>query len=52
MVSVQVALADGSVKWINDSIDYETWQYLGDRADGEVSEEERSLLSVPHQALE
>ncbi|MCG8586252.1 MAG: DUF1559 domain-containing protein [Pirellulales bacterium] len=31
---VQVAMADGRVEWISDSIDYEVYQYLGDRADG------------------
>jgi len=33
---VQVALTDGSVQFINENIDYNTWQYLGKRDDGEV----------------
>jgi len=30
---VQIAMADGSVHPINESVDYETWVYLGHRAD-------------------
>jgi len=30
---VMMAMADGSVHFVHESIDYETWVYLGDRAD-------------------
>jgi prepilin-type N-terminal cleavage/methylation domain-containing protein/prepilin-type processing-associated H-X9-DG protein len=33
---VNVALADGSVQFINENIDYRTWNFLGDRADSQV----------------
>jgi len=33
---VMIAFADGSVQFISDSIDYETYQYLGDRSDGQA----------------
>jgi len=33
---VQMLLGDGSVRFINESIDYPTWNYLGDKADGQV----------------
>jgi prepilin-type N-terminal cleavage/methylation domain-containing protein/prepilin-type processing-associated H-X9-DG protein len=33
---VQVAMADGSVHFVNEVIDYETWVFLGDRRDGEA----------------
>ena len=32
----QFVFADGSVHFLFDSIDYETYQKLGDRRDGEV----------------
>lgn len=32
---VQVAMADGSVKFVSDSVDFINWQRLGARADGE-----------------
>ena len=31
-----MALADGSVLFVNESIDYRTWNFLGDREDGQV----------------
>ena len=33
---VQVAMADGSVHFVNEVVDYETWVFLGDRRDGEA----------------
>ncbi|MBN2295791.1 MAG: DUF1559 domain-containing protein [Pirellulales bacterium] len=33
---VHMALADGSVDFFDDTIDYKIWNFLGDRADGEV----------------
>jgi len=32
----QFVLADGSVRFLSENIDYETYCYLGDRADGQV----------------
>lgn len=32
----QFVLADGSVRFVSENVDYETYCYLGDRADGEV----------------
>ena len=31
---VTVLLGDGSVRFVSDNIDYQTWQRLGDRKDG------------------
>lgn len=31
---VNVALADGSVRFVGDTVDYVTWQYLGNKNDG------------------
>jgi len=31
-----VCMADGSVRFVRDSIDFATWQYVGTRAGGEV----------------
>lgn len=31
---LQVAMTDGSVTFINDTIEYAIWQYLGDKDDG------------------
>jgi prepilin-type processing-associated H-X9-DG protein len=31
---LNMALADGSVLFINEAIDYRTWNLLGDKADG------------------
>jgi hypothetical protein len=33
---VNVAMADGSVRFIKDSVSYPTWWALGTRANGEV----------------
>ena len=33
---LQMCLADGSVRFITETIDYYTWTYLGDREDGQV----------------
>ena len=33
---LHMCLADGSVRFVEESIDYDTWQFLGNRADGEV----------------
>ena len=33
---VQMALTDGSVHFVAETIDYDTWVFLGDRQDGEV----------------
>jgi prepilin-type processing-associated H-X9-DG protein len=33
---VQVALADGSVRFVSDNVDNETWARLGNRNDGQV----------------
>jgi len=35
---VNMALADGSVRFINETIDYDTWVFLGDRKDKELVE--------------
>jgi prepilin-type processing-associated H-X9-DG protein len=32
---VNIALGDGSVRFIGDGIDHNTWQYLGARNDGQ-----------------
>jgi len=34
---VHAALADGSVRFVSETIDYRTWVFLGDRADGEIA---------------
>jgi prepilin-type N-terminal cleavage/methylation domain-containing protein/prepilin-type processing-associated H-X9-DG protein len=34
---VHMAMADGSVHFVGETIDYRTWVFLGDRADGEVA---------------
>jgi prepilin-type N-terminal cleavage/methylation domain-containing protein len=33
---VNVALTDGSIHFVNDSVDYVTWQYVGNKADGKA----------------
>jgi len=33
---VQMLMGDGSVRFINESISYPTWNYLGNKADGQV----------------
>lgn len=33
---LHMAMGDGGVKFFSENIDYRTWQYLGDKADGEV----------------
>ncbi|QDU64819.1 hypothetical protein Pan216_57120 [Planctomycetes bacterium Pan216] len=35
---VNMAMGDGSVRFINEAIDYRTWVFLGDREDGELLE--------------
>jgi len=35
---VHVAMADGSVHFVSETIDYRTWVFLGDRADREVAQ--------------
>jgi prepilin-type processing-associated H-X9-DG protein len=45
---VNVGFADGSVKFIKDSIDTQTWWALGSRANGEVISDGVSVFSARH----
>jgi prepilin-type processing-associated H-X9-DG protein len=42
----QICLADGSVKFISETIDYATWVRLGARNDGQVIGEYRDLAAT------
>lgn len=34
---IQVTMADGAVRWVGDGIEYQLYQYLGNRKDGQLA---------------